>query len=132
MRPEFEAAGYTIAGCSVDSPEFNTKFAEEHDFQYPLISNGGDVIKAFDSCKTPACTSARRVTVVVGSDGLMKHIDNTFDAKTGPDALLVTLIGAASNTQTTEDAAPRKKKKHLRSAHDIFHHSGEHRQVTTD
>ena len=35
----------------MDPPDYNRKFAEEHNFGYPLISNGEAVIRQFGACR---------------------------------------------------------------------------------
>ena len=35
----------------MDPPDYNRKFAEEHSFGYPLISNGEAVIRQFGACR---------------------------------------------------------------------------------
>ena len=76
LRPQFEAAGYKVAGCSVDPPDYNRKFAEEHDFGYPLISNGEAVIRQFGACRREDRCTGKRTTAVIRADGtLLDFID---------------------------------------------------------
>ena len=132
LRPEFEAAGYAIAGCSTDAAEFNKDFAEEHAFQYPLISNGGDVVAQFGACRQPTCASARRATVVIGADGAVRRFEDPFDARSGPAALLAALTGKAVPAPPAPRGGGRggnlrSRHRSRPTAHDAAHHSGEHR-----
>ena len=52
------------------------KFAEEHDFGYPPISNGEAVIRQFGACRREDRCTGKRTTAVIRADGtLLDFID---------------------------------------------------------
>ena len=117
----------------MDPPDYNRKFAEEHDFGYPLISNGEAVIRAFGACRREDRCTGKRTTAVIRADGTLMDFIDPFDADTGPDELLKRLVDGAqpltlepgAHMDGLERVRRRRKKKGLRG-HDTFHHSGEH------
>ena len=120
----------------MDPPDYNRKFAEEHDFGYPLISNGAAVIRAFGACRREDRCTGKRTTAVIRADGTLVDFIDPFDADRGPDELLKRLVDGAPPLTLHEPGAHmdglervrrrRKKKKGMLRGHDTFHHSGEH------
>ena len=94
----------------MDPPEFNKKFAEEHSFGYPLISNGEEVIRR---------------------DGTLEDFIDPFDADQGPEDLLKRLAAGAPPREPGRERAARRrrKKKGMLRGLNTFHHSGEHRRI---
>ena len=80
----------------MDPPDYNRKFAEEHDFGYPLISNGEAVIRQFGACRREDRCTGRRTTAVIRADGTLQDFIDPFDADSGPDELLKRLVDGAS------------------------------------
>jgi thioredoxin-dependent peroxiredoxin len=70
---------------SVDTLEDNTKFAQMHEADYPILANPTkDVANAY-GVLSPA-GMARRWTFYIGPDGKILHIDKTVaPATSGPD-----------------------------------------------
>lgn len=70
---------------SVDTVEDNTKFAQMHEADYPILS---DVSKSVANAYGVLGPSglARRWTFYIGTDGKILHIDKTVKpASAGPD-----------------------------------------------
>ena len=107
----------------MDPPDYNRKFAEEHTFGYPLISDGEEVIRAFGACRRDDHCVGKRITVVLSSDGRVLEYIDPFDAETGPDELLTRLTGVASTPPTGR--RHRKRPLLRKGSHEHFHHSGE-------
>ena len=61
LRPQFEAAGLEGRRLFVDPPATTRKFAEEHNFGYPLISNGA-VIRQTGACRREDRCTGKRTT----------------------------------------------------------------------
>ncbi len=77
---------------SVDTLEENTKFAQMHEADYPILANPTkDVANAY-GVLSPA-GFARRWTFYIGPDGKILHIDKAVaPATSGPD--MVKQLGA--------------------------------------
>ena len=60
----------------MDPPDYNRKFAEEHSFGYPLISNGEAVIRQFGACR-PVWESKFYVAFVLNRRVGLHAIDAT-------------------------------------------------------
>ena len=70
---------------SVDTLEDNTRFAKEHEADYPILSDVSKEIATKYGVLGPSGL-ARRWTFYIGSDGKILHIDNAVKpASSGPD-----------------------------------------------
>jgi thioredoxin-dependent peroxiredoxin len=70
---------------SVDTIEDNTKFAQMHEADYPILSDVTKEIANKYGVLSPA-GMARRWTFYIGPDGKILHIDNAVKpASAGPD-----------------------------------------------
>ncbi len=70
---------------SVDNLEDNTKFAQMHEADYPILSDASKAIATAYGVLNPA-GMARRWTFYIGPDGKILHIDKTVSpASSGPD-----------------------------------------------
>ena len=70
---------------SVDTIEDNTKFAQMHEADYPILSDVTKDIATKYGVLSPA-GMARRWTFYIGPDGKILHIDNAVKpASAGPD-----------------------------------------------
>ena len=70
---------------SVDTIEDNTKFAQMHEADYPILSDVTKEIATKYGVLSPA-GMARRWTFYIGPDGKILHIDNAVKpASAGPD-----------------------------------------------
>jgi peroxiredoxin Q/BCP len=95
---DFRKLGFQVVGCSTDSVEYNNKFAVEHNFTFPLISDeSGRIAAAFNACNLvdekpkkirATCKTAKRVTFLVGRQGKILHRIDPFDPDTGVENLL--------------------------------------------
>lgn len=125
MLGEFKALGYGVIGISTNTPEVNREFAAEHGFQYPLICDqDSTVIRAYGACRDPTCASAARVTVVVGGDGRVVHLDPAFDPDTGPAELVKALRSSDPAAELARIANPKlaalkKKQEKSKRAHGL-------------
>ena len=120
----------------MDPPDYNRKFAEEHNFGYPLISNGEAVIRQFGACRREDRCTGKRTTAVIRADGTLLDFIDPFDADSGPDELLKRLVDGAPPLTLHEPGAHmdglervRRRRKKMLRGHDTFHHSGEHRRA---
>jgi peroxiredoxin Q/BCP len=72
---------------SVDNLEDNTRFAKEHDADYPILSDVSKEI-ANKYGVLGATGLAKRWTFYIGPDGKILHIDNAVKpASSGPDMI---------------------------------------------
>jgi peroxiredoxin Q/BCP len=77
---------------SVDTLEENTKFAQMHEADYPILANPTKEVANAYGVLSPA-GFARRWTFYIGPDGKILHIDKTVaPATAGPD--MVKQLGA--------------------------------------
>lgn len=121
----------------MDPPDYNRKFAEEHNFGYPLISNGEEVIRQFGACRREDRCTGKRTTAVIRADGTLMDFIDPFDADSGPDELLKRLANGApplalepgAHMDGLERVRRRRKKKGMLRGPETFHHSGEHRRA---
>jgi peroxiredoxin Q/BCP len=60
---------------SLDSPETHAKFAAANEVPYPLISDGNaEIAKAYGVSRVGGWLPTKRVTFVIGKDGIIKHV----------------------------------------------------------
>ena len=77
--------------ASTDEVETNKKFAEEHEADFPLLSDpDGAVAKAYD-VRMPMVNIARRITVYIGTDGRITKIDKDIHPATSAEDIAKTL-----------------------------------------
>jgi peroxiredoxin Q/BCP len=77
--------------ASTDKVETNTKFAEEQEADFPLLSDpDGAVAKAYDVL-VPAVKVAQRVTIYIGKDGNILKIDEDIKPATSAEDIARTL-----------------------------------------
>ena len=60
---------------SLDDIETNTRFAKEHEADFPILSNPEKNVAAAYGVLNPAGTAARRWTFYIGPDGRILFID---------------------------------------------------------
>ena len=71
---------------SVDDAETNTRFAKEHEADFPILSNPEkDVANAYGVLS--AAGMARRWTFYIGPDGKLLHIDQKVSTGTAGEDL---------------------------------------------
>jgi peroxiredoxin Q/BCP len=60
---------------SLDSLETHAKFAAANEVPYPLISDGNaEIAKAYGVSRIGGWLPTKRVTFVIGKDGIIKHV----------------------------------------------------------
>ncbi len=76
-------------GVSFDKPETNAAFAKKHGFGYPLVSDvTREIGIAYGAAEDASARSAKRVGVVIGPDGRVKHWFEKVDARKFPEQAL--------------------------------------------
>jgi len=69
LAAEFKEAGAQRIGISLDAVDKQKKFAEQNQFDYPLLSDvDGDVARAFDVKRKLNITPVKRATFVIDTD----------------------------------------------------------------
>ena len=64
-----------VVGVSLDSPEKHAEFAAANELPYPLISDGkAEIAKAYGVARVAGWLPTKRVTFVIGKDGIVKHV----------------------------------------------------------
>jgi peroxiredoxin Q/BCP len=71
---------------SVDDAETNTRFAKEHEADFPILSNPEKDVATAYGVLSPA-GMARRWTFYIGPDGKILHIDKQVSTGTAGDDL---------------------------------------------
>lgn len=73
LRDNFEAfsrLGVEVIGVSFDSPEANARFAAEHRFPFPLLSDQDRSLAVqVGAAENPKALFAKRISYLVGADG---------------------------------------------------------------
>jgi peroxiredoxin Q/BCP len=60
---------------SLDSPEKHAEFAAANRLPYPLISDGNaEIARAYGVSRLGGWLPTKRVTFVIGKDGIVKHV----------------------------------------------------------
>jgi len=75
---------------SVDDPDTNRRFAEEHDADFPILSDPAKTVATAYGVLSPAGT-ARRWTFYIGPDGKILYIDREVRAGTAGEDLAAKL-----------------------------------------
>jgi len=69
LAAEFKEAGAQRIGISVDAVDKQKKFADQNQFDYPLLSDvDGDVARSFDVKRKLNITPVKRATFVIDTD----------------------------------------------------------------
>lgn len=90
--------------ASTDELDTNTKFAEEQEADFPLLSDPeGEVAEAYD-VKMPVMNIARRITVYIGKDGRILKVDRDIQPATSAEDMARTLgeLGIARKSEKAE------------------------------
>jgi thioredoxin-dependent peroxiredoxin len=78
-----------MLGVSFDTPEENAAFVDKFDFPYSLLCDTGrDIGMAYGACAGPGDQHARRISYVIGPDGVITHAYPKVDPKTHPGEVL--------------------------------------------
>jgi thioredoxin-dependent peroxiredoxin len=95
-KSEYEKKGAVILGCSFDPPEANGAFAKKFGFNFPLLTDADKSIAiAYGAADDASARSPRRVGVVIGPDGRVKHHFPKVDARGFPEEALKLVWAAA-------------------------------------
>lgn len=88
----YAARGAQVLGASFDDPARNRRFAAQHGFPYPLLSDTDRRIAiAYRAAQSARDAFPRRVTYVIGPDGLVEQALETKDPGAQAGALLESL-----------------------------------------
>ncbi len=71
---------------SVDDADTNTRFAKEHEADFPILANPEKDVATAYGVLSPA-GMARRWTYYIGADGKILHIDKQVSTSTAGDDL---------------------------------------------
>ena len=75
--------------ASVDTPDYNKKFAESLDADYPILSDPDkSVAKAYGVLREPGGAVANRWTFYIDKDGIIKEIDKKVDTKKAAEGVV--------------------------------------------
>jgi len=81
-----------LFGVSFDTPDENRAFVEKFNFPFPLLCDEDRALGlSFGACDSADARNAKRITVVIGPDGIVQQIINGIDCKTHPAELLASL-----------------------------------------
>jgi peroxiredoxin Q/BCP len=95
----YEAAGVNIVGISTDDVASHKAFADEHKLPYPLLSDtDGTIAKAWGVDVT--FTMAKRVSFLVGADGVVKKVFPDVDPGVHAKEILDAAKGLSPQTST--------------------------------
>ena len=72
---------------SLDDIETNTRFAKEHEADFPILSNPEKNVAAAYGVLNPAGTAARRWTFYIGPDAKILFIDKAVSTGTAGEDL---------------------------------------------
>lgn len=74
---------------SFDTPSANKKFAEKYGFTFPLLCDVERAMGvAYGAADDASARSAKRIGVVIGPDGKVKHYFPKVDARAFPEEAL--------------------------------------------
>lgn len=74
-RAEIAGLDAEIIGVSFDTAEKHGKFAEVYNLPYPLVSDAdGKIAAAYGVARLGGWLPTKRVTFVIGKDGIVKHV----------------------------------------------------------
>lgn len=86
---EFQAKNTMIFGVSFDKPEDNLAFAEKYTFNFPLLCDTSRAMGlAYGACDVASAGWPRRIAVIIGEDGKVKHYFPKVSAREFPNQAL--------------------------------------------
>jgi peroxiredoxin Q/BCP len=78
---DLQKGGVEVVGVSFDSPESHQKFIADQHLNFTLVADPeGKVADAF-GVRMPGIKMARRVSFLIGMDGMIKHVTDTPKAE---------------------------------------------------
>jgi peroxiredoxin Q/BCP len=69
---DFAAVGAQVLGCSVDPVKANTRFAQKHKLEFPLICDTDYTIATAFGVARKLVGVAKRTTFVIDADGTLR------------------------------------------------------------
>jgi thioredoxin-dependent peroxiredoxin len=69
-----------VVGVSFDSPESHQKFIEKHKLNFPLLADTNGKIAEAYGVRIPGKNFARRVSFLIGLDGIIAHVTDSPQA----------------------------------------------------
>lgn len=79
----------TVLGASFDTVPENADFAAKFNFPFPLLCDTDRAIgMAYGACAAPSDEYPKRISYVIGPDGIIRHAFPKVDAKTHPAEVL--------------------------------------------
>ncbi len=73
---EFEKRGATVFGISRDSTWCHKAFKDKHEIQHSLLADMKGEVARLYGCWNEAAGVAERLTVVIGGDGIIRHVEH--------------------------------------------------------
>ena len=102
----YDRRGILLLGISVDDPKTNKQFAGKYDLKFPLLSDaGGYVSHQFGAM---GWIMAKRVTYVIGPDGLVKQVFPEINVEEHSHEVL---LGLGESASTPRASHSRKGKR---------------------
>ena len=78
LKKEFDDAGATRVGISMDTVDKQAAFSDKHDFDYPLLADtDGTVASLFGVKRRIGALRTKRSTFVIGQDLVVKGVINS-------------------------------------------------------
>jgi peroxiredoxin Q/BCP len=72
---------------SIDDLDTNTRFAKEHEADFPILANPEKTVASAYGVLNPSGTAARRWTFYIGPDGKIQFIDKAVSTATAGEDL---------------------------------------------
>lgn len=84
---ELKEAGLQVIGVSTDGVKAHEKFRDKYDLNFPLVSDKDkDIVEKYGVKSTFG--TAKRVTFLIGRDGLIKHVWNKVNTSNHAEEVL--------------------------------------------
>jgi peroxiredoxin Q/BCP len=78
-----------VLGISFDTVEANAAFARKFDFGFPLLCDTTrEVGLAYGACDSAEASTARRISYLIGPDGIVQKAYPKVSAATHPDEIM--------------------------------------------
>ncbi len=101
---QLQAAGVVVMGISVDNTDSHKRFAEKHRLNFPLLADAdGTVSKRYGVLMDwKILHMAKRVTFLIGPDGLVRHVYPRVD----PDRHVAEILAALGQYRSDSHPPP--------------------------
>ncbi|MDQ3265754.1 MAG: peroxiredoxin [Myxococcota bacterium] len=88
-RAAFQEKNAEILGVSFDTAEENAAFVKKFDFNFPLLCDTSRAVGvAYGAADDASAKNAKRIGVIVGADGKVRHWFPKVDARAFPEEAL--------------------------------------------